>query len=302
MATRNGRQSRERDIDTDRDTDRETDRGNGSGKKQFDSAYNETRRYGSEDSSRNDTKYTSQDRDDERNFRPTYGARDDQDAGSYDRQQNQSDWRSSDWGRNDRYGRDDERDFNPGARYRMGGNNDQRGYSERNYNQAYDDYYGRGRGNRNPMDRNRPGVNFDAEFGNYPRSDRYDENVEYPYTGMGRGQPYGEGYSRNQNWGPQRGQQNQNWGRDQGSREGGFGQYSRAGTQQDRSQQRGGQRFDRDYLSWRDEQMRKLDDDYDAYRKENQSRFNEEFDTWRTKRASTKSKGSEKSETSRSKA
>lgn len=262
-ANRNGRQSRGRDNDNDR----------GNGKKQFDRAYDETRRYGSDD-----TRYANRDRNNERSYAMRADQDfDDQDRGSFDRYQNQSDFQRSDWGRNDRYGRDDERDFNPGSRYRSG-NYDQRGYAERGYEQrGYDQAYG-----RNPMDRNRPGVNFDAEFGNYPRSDRYDENEQYPYSGMGRGRPYGQGWGRNdgrtyaESWG----------GRGQASgatNQGGFGQYSRDG-------QRGRSRHDANYLSWRDEQMRKLDADYEDYRRENQSKFNTDFDAWRSKRTTGKSK------------
>ena len=43
--------------------------------------------------------------------------------------------------------------------------------------------------------------------------------------------------------------------------------------------------FDDQYLSWREEQLRKLDDDYHAYRQEHQGRFNDDFNAWRNKRA-----------------
>jgi hypothetical protein len=46
------------------------------------------------------------------------------------------------------------------------------------------------------------------------------------------------------------------------------------------------------YMSWRDEQVRKLDDDYAAYRSERQVKFNDEFDTWRKTRDTSRATGS----------
>lgn len=57
--------------------------------------------------------------------------------------------------------------------------------------------------------------------------------------------------------------------------------------------------FDDQYLSWREEQMRKLDEDYFAYRQEHQGKFNDEFNAWRKKRAANQPSGPA-SETARS--
>jgi hypothetical protein len=43
-------------------------------------------------------------------------------------------------------------------------------------------------------------------------------------------------------------------------------------------------RFDSQYMRWREDQIRKMDDDYQTYVKEHEGRFHDDFHTWRSQR------------------
>lgn len=54
----------------------------------------------------------------------------------------------------------------------------------------------------------------------------------------------------------------------------------------------GNAEFDREYLDWRDEQLRSFDADYRSWRDEGHSRFTQDFDSWRKSRDRRAASGS----------
>jgi hypothetical protein len=114
-------------------------------------------------------------------------------------------------------------------------------------------------------------------------SRRYASNPDYPYSGQGAGYPYGQGRGGR---GRERYEMSANRGAsgDGEDRSSGYSGYSgadygRTGRGSDAGAMRGpqsdssGRPYEESYLSWREDQIRKLDEDYDTYRKENHNNF-----------------------------
>lgn len=210
-------------------------------------------------------------RDNDRNedrSRQTQGAFGTQGRDREDRSQMGGQGRGQQWGGGYNEGGYDQRGTLGGGETGFDNWNQNRGYREQQWGGRQDD--------QGQQHRDEP----DWRGGN-PQT-RYGGNEDYPYSGQGRGQSYGRGY----------GDYDQREGR---NRETGYQRNL------DNQQHRAG-RYDQDYLSWRDEQVRKLDEDYDAYRAENRSKFNDDFETWRTKRTSSAPKREKPGDKGRSKA